>query len=92
MNQETVKLDIKVHPGSSRNEITGYRDGVVNIKVTTRPEKGKANAAVIDFLAGILGIAKSRITITRGTSSRLKTVEINGMDNRTVLDKLNATN
>ncbi len=86
MSQESLKLDIKVHPGASRNEITGFRDGILNIKVTTRPEKGKANSAVVDVLADALGIAKSRITITRGMSSRLKTVEINGMDIKSVRD------
>ncbi|MBN2238388.1 MAG: DUF167 domain-containing protein [Dehalococcoidales bacterium] len=79
-----TKLDIKVHPGAGKNEITGFRDGVLNIKVTARPEKGKANTALVNYLSSILGISKSSIEIAKGSTSRLKTVAIEGLDIDTI--------
>ncbi len=43
------------------------------------PEKGEANAALEKLLAKALGIAKSNVQVARGTSARLKTIEIEGV-------------
>jgi uncharacterized protein (TIGR00251 family) len=80
MSPENLKLSIKVHPGASKNELTGFKGDVLHIKVTARPEKGRANSALIDFLSDVFGIAKSRISIVRGGSSHDKVIEIEGMD------------
>lgn len=81
-----TKLDVKVHPGAGKNEITGFHDGVMNIKITAQPEKGKANSALIKYLSSVLGIAKSRIEITKGTTSRIKTVSISGLDMKNIIE------
>ncbi len=80
MKEDKVKLNVRVHPGAAKNTVTGYDGGILNVKITARPEKGKANEALAKYLAGILGIAKSRIEILKGTSSRSKLVAIHGMD------------
>lgn len=51
-------------------------DGALKISLTAPPVDGKANAALIAFLAGRLGIAQSSIAITSGYTSRQKTLEI----------------
>lgn len=79
MNEEQAKLHIRVHPGAGKNMITGYTDGVVNVKITTRPEKGKANEYLVKYLSKILGVAKSNITIQKGTTSRNKLISIQGI-------------
>ena len=79
MNEEQAKLLIRVYPGSSKNTVTGYNDGILNIKITTRPEKGKANEALINYLSDLLSISKSRITVSKGNTSRNKVVLIQGM-------------
>jgi len=71
-----VKLDVIIHPKSSRNEVVGMHDGCLKIKLTAPPADGKANAALIAFLAKKLDIPKSNITIIRGETSRRKTVQI----------------
>lgn len=88
---EQTTIDIKVHPGAGKNEIAGYTDGMLSVKITAQPEKGKANSALIKLLSDTLGIAKSRIEILRGTTSRRKTVSIEGMSPGTVIDKLTGT-
>ncbi len=69
-------LKIYLQPKSSKNEIVGpYRDGI-KIKVTAPPVEGKANEALIRFLAGKLGVSASRIEILRGHHTREKKLRI----------------
>jgi uncharacterized protein len=72
-----MDLRVKVIPKSARTESAGYlADGTWKIKVAAAPEKGRANRALIDFLAGELGVAKSRIRITSGETSPLKRIHV----------------
>jgi uncharacterized protein YggU (UPF0235/DUF167 family) len=59
-------LQIKVITKSRGNEIVGWMDGVLKIKVTAVPEKGKANIAVVKLLATVLHIPMSEIQIESG--------------------------
>ena len=88
MNEEQVKLNIRVHPGSSKNMITGYTDGILSVKITTRPEKGKANEALVTFMGDLLGIAKNRIKIHKGISSRKKVLVINGLNTEEISSRI----
>jgi uncharacterized protein YggU (UPF0235/DUF167 family) len=68
-------IALRVTPKASRNAIT--RDGDdLRIYVTTVPENGKANTAVIKLLAKALGIPKSSLTLIRGETSRDKVFQI----------------
>jgi hypothetical protein len=88
MNEEQAKLNIRVQPGASKNMVSGYTDGVFNIKITTRPEKGKANESLIKYLSDLLGIAKSRISISKGNTSRNKVVLIQDLSNQNAVSRL----
>ena len=71
-------LKIYLHPKSSKNEVVGpYRDGI-KVKVTAPPIEGKANEALIRFLAKELGISSSSIEIIKGHHSHEKTLRIEG--------------
>jgi uncharacterized protein len=72
-------LQVRVHPNASRNEITGWRDGVLQVKVAAPPEKGKANQELTDFLSRTLGVKKSAVAIVKGQTSRNKAITIEGM-------------
>ncbi len=69
---EGVEVAIRAIPGSSVTKITGIRQGAVVIKVTTPPEKGKANLTISKVLSVTLGIPKSRILLIRGERNRDK--------------------
>lgn len=56
-----------------------FEDGVLYIKIAAVPVKGKANQALIAFLSDILDVSKSRLSIERGTTSRIKTIAVEGM-------------
>lgn len=83
-----MKLQIKVIPSSSKDCIAGWLEDTLKVKVKAPPEKGKANKAVIKTLEKILGLAKGSINITSGTTSTLKIIEINGVDDRLIEKKL----
>jgi len=65
---------VRVTPKASRNKVMADPDGRADLKVmvTTVPEGGKANAAVVKLLSKALGVPKSRIELVRGGSGRDK--------------------
>ncbi len=83
---EDILLKVYLQPKSSRNEIRGpYRDGI-KIKVTSPPIEGKANEALIKFLAKQLKISPASIEILKGHHSREKTLKISGLAPQELLD------
>lgn len=73
-------LTVKVIPRARKNEIAGYENGVLKVRLQAVPEKGKANEELIDFLAEELDLPKSSMTLVRGQTSRIKHLKIEGLD------------
>ena len=73
--QSGTEIAVRVTPRASRNAVLVDGDAI-RVSVTTVPEDGKANAAVIKLLAKALGVAKSRLVLVRGASSRDKLFRI----------------
>jgi len=71
-----MRFSLRVHPGSSREELIKNSDSGFAAYLTKRPQKGQANKALIKLLSKEFNVAKSRIKIVRGEKSKLKTVEI----------------
>ena len=65
------EFHLKVTPGARRQALEQAGEGF-RAHVTAAPEDGKANAAVAELLAQVLGVAKSRLTLLRGATSRDK--------------------
>jgi uncharacterized protein len=73
---KNILLKIYLQPKSSRNEIVGpYRDGI-KVRVTAAPVEGKANEALLRFLAKEFGVTLSSIEIVRGHRSREKIIRV----------------
>ena len=87
--QGAVTLKVRVQPKASRNLVEGYRGDTLCLRVTAPPEAGKANSAVVSLLAERLGIAKSKVRITRGQASRQKVVLIESLTPEEVERSLN---
>ena len=68
-----------MHPNAARNELVGFSEGVLRVKVAAPPVKGKANKELIAFLAQKLGLSKGDLTILKGHSSRNKLISIAGL-------------
>lgn len=73
--QPGTQIAVRVTPRAARNAVLLEGDRV-RVSVTTVPEDGKANAAVIKLLAKALGVAKSRLVLLRGASSRDKVFRV----------------
>jgi len=85
---KSILLKIYLQPKSSKNEVVGpHRDGI-KVKITVPPIEGKANEALIRFLAKELGVSPSCIEITRGQHSREKTLKISGDMDQELLKKI----
>lgn len=81
-------IRVKVQPGASKNEIVGMRLDMLKVKVTAQPESGKANKSCIELLANELGVAKNRIQIVKGHKSRDKQIQINGLTETELFQRL----
>ncbi len=79
---------VKVHPRARKNAITGAVGDAVKLALTAPPVDGKANEAVVEFLADFFQIPRSSVTITSGATSRLKTVRITGIAAEQLRQKL----
>lgn len=74
-------LIVHLTPKASHNKIEGWaldadNQRILRVKVTAVPENGKANEALIKLLAKTLHVSKSKISLIRGSTSRVKQVEI----------------
>jgi uncharacterized protein (TIGR00251 family) len=74
------KLAVRVQARARRDEIAGEQAGSLLVRVTAPPVEGKANAAVCRLLAARLGLAPGRVAVVRGTASRDKLIEIDGIE------------
>ncbi len=72
-------IRVKVIPRSSRNQVLGFEEGTVKVKLTAPPVEGRANKALKELLAKRLGVAKKDVDIVSGERSRKKTVRIYGL-------------
>ena len=83
-----VSFAVKVHPRAKKNAITGEIGNALKISLTAPPIDGRANEACITFLADVLNVPRSSITITSGQSSRNKTIHIAGVSAEWVRGRL----
>lgn len=79
-----VIIALKIIPKGHRNEILGWENNELKIRVAAVPEKGNANEELIRFLSEKLKIGKSQIKIVQGQKSRHKRISINGLTDEQV--------
>lgn len=71
-----IVLDLHVQPGASRTEFAGKHGERIKVRVQGRAVDGKANEALVEFLAAHYGVAKRNVRIVSGARSRQKRVQI----------------
>lgn len=91
MPQPSCQVTVRVQPRASRTEVAGRQGEAVRIRVAAPPVGGKANEALIRFLAHSLDVPRTAITITAGAKGRTKTVRVVGLDRGTALARLGVT-
>ncbi len=85
---DSCNLKVRVQPKASRNQVDGFEDDTLRLRVTAPPAEGKANAEVIALLAKTLGLSKSRLEIIRGHNSRDKVVSIETLTEQEVHQRI----
>jgi uncharacterized protein (TIGR00251 family) len=83
-----VVFTAKVVPGSSRTCVCGLLGGMLKIKVSAQPKKGKANQNLIEFLAKQLGVKKNAVSIISGQTNPIKQVQVLGVSADSLNEKL----
>ena len=73
---DDVLLTLHIQPGAKKTEIAGEHGEALKIRLAAPPVDGKANDCLIAFLAERLGVAKSRVELVSGQSSRAKRVRV----------------
>ncbi|MFB0555821.1 MAG: DUF167 domain-containing protein [Phycisphaerae bacterium] len=84
-----VLFAAKIIPGSGGNtRICGLLDGMLKVKVSAVPERGKVNQCLLKFLAKELGVKTNAVSIIRGKTSPVKHVQVSGISADTLVKKL----
>ena len=76
----TVVLRLSVVPGAGRSTVTGRHGDALRVRVGAPPERGRANAAVVELVATTLGVKPADVTLVAGETSRTKRVEVKGIE------------
>lgn len=67
---------MQITPNARKSEVTGVLDDALKIRLQAQPIEGKANEALVRFLADILAVPKSAVSITHGHTSKRKIIEV----------------
>lgn len=81
---------VRVQPRASRNAVAGELGDALKVALTAPPVEGKANEACVEFVANLLKVPRSSVTIASGETSRNKVVRIAGMRASEVEQRLRA--
>lgn len=84
----TARLTVRVTPNASRDEIKGVTPDRVEVRLRAPAVEGRANAALIEFLAGCLGVRPRNVAIERGRTARIKVVVVEGITDGEARDRL----
>ena len=84
-------IAVKVVPRAARDEIVGWLDGALKVRVQAPPEDGRANRALEVLLAEALRLKKTAVTVAAGRSSAHKRVAIAGLTRDEIERRLGGT-
>lgn len=77
----TARIAVRVHPGARKDALVDrLASGEWKVAVSAPPEGGRANEAVVELLAELLGVKRRQVVVARGLSSRAKSVEVTGLE------------
>ena len=73
-------LELHVQPGASRSEFAGEHGGRIKVRLAAPPVEGRANDALVEFLAAYFEVPRRNVRITAGLKSRRKRVVVEGAE------------
>ncbi len=78
-------VDVWVAPRAARTRVVGEYEGRLKIQLAASPVEGEANAALVRFVAEVVGVARAQVQIVGGPASRRKTLRLSGVSEHKVL-------
>lgn len=84
----SARLKVRLQPRASRNEVVGWQDDVLRVRLTAPPVEGAANKALTDFIAETLGVRRGDVRLVSGQKSRDKVLEIDRLSEDELRRKL----
>ncbi|XLZ69604.1 DUF167 domain-containing protein [Massilia sp. SR12] len=84
-----VRLAVQIQPNAKKSEVVGVLDDALKIKLAAQPIEGKANEALVKWLAGALGVSRSAVTLTHGQTNKKKLLVVAGVGLEDVVRLLN---
>ena len=81
-------IAVKVVPRAAKNEIVGWREDALKVRVQAPPQDGRANRALEELLAEALSLKKNAVTVTAGRASHSKRVAIAGLTREEIVRRL----
>jgi uncharacterized protein len=90
-----ARLFVRLTPGAAQDRLDGWDsdpDGrpVLKVRVRARPIEGKANDALVRLVAEALDVSRSAVSLVQGDRSRIKRLEITGLDDDDLRRRLTA--
>ena len=74
-----VQLLLHVQPGARATALAGQHGDAIKVRLAAPPVDGRANEALLAFVAGVAGVAPRAVRLVRGASSRQKVIEVDGL-------------
>jgi len=81
-------LTLHIQPGAKKTEVAGEHGDALKLRLAAPPVDGKANAALLAFLADHLAVAKQSVVLKSGQTSRRKVVEVDGLAAEAAAERL----
>jgi hypothetical protein len=85
-----VQLKIRVQPRASKNQIVGWMEDSLKVRLTAPPVEGEANVALLRFIAEYFGLPRSKVVLLTGSTSRQKVIRIEGLTAAEVTQRVNS--
>jgi uncharacterized protein (TIGR00251 family) len=71
-----VRLAVQITPNAQKTEVVGVLDDAIKLRLQAQPIEGKANEALVRYLAAALSVPRSAVTITHGLTNKRKLIEV----------------
>ncbi len=88
VSENKARILVRVHPNAATNEVTGFTERVLQVRIAAPPVKGKANDELIAFLSQKLAVGKSKLRILSGHHNRNKVLTIEGLSQQEIMGRL----
>jgi uncharacterized protein YggU (UPF0235/DUF167 family) len=75
-----TRIPVRLTPRGGSDRVERVESGMLRVRVTAAPVDGAANASLLRLLAAELGVPPSAVRLAAGATSRVKVVEIEGLD------------